>query len=63
LSWRAEPNSSSQAELARFSPRKKEQPLKQSKELRALFADLETFEEVPITFAPAELRQKWQPNI
>lgn len=41
--------------LQRSSPRKKEQLLKQSKELRALFADLETFEEVPITFAPAEL--------
>jgi hypothetical protein len=41
--------------LQRSSPRKKEQLLKQSKELRALFADLETVEEVPITFAPAEL--------
>ncbi len=41
--------------LQRSSPRKKEQLLKQSKELRALFADLETVEAVPITFAPAEL--------
>lgn len=41
--------------LQRSSPRKKEQLLKQSKELRALFADLESVEEVPITFAPAEL--------
>jgi len=41
--------------LQRSSPRKKEQLLKQSKELRALFADLETFEEVPITYAPAAL--------
>ncbi len=41
--------------LQRSSPRKKEQLLRQSKGLRALFADLETVEEVPITFAPAEL--------
>lgn len=41
--------------LQKSSPRQKEQLLKQSKELRALFADLETVEEVPITFAPPEL--------
>lgn len=41
--------------LSSSGPRKKELLLKQSKELRKLFADLETVEGVPITFAPAEL--------
>ncbi|MFA7335189.1 MAG: hypothetical protein WC028_00290 [Candidatus Obscuribacterales bacterium] len=41
--------------LHHSAPRKKEQLVKQSKEIQAQFADLNSVEEAPITFAPAQL--------